>query len=825
MNANHHIIETRMIPRLTALTLVLCIGVSVAGAADDWPPMPRIDPLAAAEQSAPLPPSVQAKALEKGRYQCHFEFHPPREAEMVTLCGTFNDWDTEATPMEGPDPTGDWHVELVLPTGVHEYKFLVNGTDWFPDPRNADGVPDSFGSVNSVLRLGQLSRMKRSDGQPGDGAISAMGLAHSPDRPLYIQPIGDVQASFRYRTLANDVKQVALVMKDGPQVEMDIASQGPLFTYWEKTVELPAGRNGLRSAQYTFQLNDGEGWVSDPYPYYYTIPPSGHMTTPAWAKEAVWYQIMLDRFRNGDPDNDPERTRVWTSAWFEPAPWEGKDGQTFYEHFVFDRFYGGDIAGLEEKLPYLKDLGVNALYLTPIFKAPSYHKYDVQNYLHIDDGFGTRGDYDDAVVQEDLLDPSTWTWTETDQRFLAFVRKAHQMGFKIILDGVFNHVGIAHPAFQDVIKNGEGSRFADWFEVTSWKPFAYQGWEGFADMPVFRKSRLGFASPNVKKHIFAVTQRWMDPDGDGDPSDGVDGWRLDVPQDIPRPFWLAWRRHVKQINPDALIVGEVWNRADEWLFGRHFDAVMNYEFARTVVAWVFDQERKISASEAAARLAELRLAYLSEASYVLQNLIDSHDTDRLVSMAANPDRDYDRQNRVQDNNPDYDNSKPGPEAYARARLAALLQMTYLGAPMIYYGDEVGMWGADDPSNRKPMLWKDLEPYAKPDDNHVMDDHLAFYRECIALRNAHPALQTGTYEGLLADDAADVLAYLRSDDREHVMVVLNASSAPRVVHVPLPDGAPTKWQVEMGAGDTLEAKSGILSIDVPAIDGIVLQAGK
>ena len=631
--------------------------------------------------------------------------------------------------------------------------------------------------------------------------------------------------SIRYRTFAHDVRHVWLALKDQPLTEMPVVIDGPLFTFREARVTVPAGANprspDIRGLDYTFVLDDGAGKASDPYTYHYTVPLTGTLETPEWARHAIWYQIMLDRFRNGDTANDRTPVRPWTSAWFTASEWEGRDGQTFYEYFAFDRFYGGDIAGLEAQLPYLKQLGVNALYLNPVFQAPSPHKYDVQNYVHIDDGFGVRGDYDRVVAQEDLLDPSTWQWTETDKRFLVFLAKAHEMGFRVILDGVFNHVGSDHPAFEDVQKNGRRSRFADWFDVTSWEPFAYQGWQGFAHMPVFKKDRQGFASPGVKSHLLAVTRRWMDPNGDGDPSDGIDGWRLDVPNDIPRPFWAEWRQLVKSINPDALITGEVWQRAEQWLDGHHFDAVMNYEFAKTAVQWIFDRELKTNASTAAAKFAELRLAYPITANQALQTLINSHDTDRLASMAQNPDRVYDRQNRVQQNNPNYDNSKPSSEAYARARLAALLQLTYVGAPLVYYGDEVGMWGADDPSNRKPMLWQDLEPYDEAEENAVMDDQLEFYRAAIALRNEHPALRVGTFTSLLADDAADVWAFLRSDGSEHVLVALNASAVPRTVEVPLPAGVPTAWDTVFGGGGTLTAADGRLTVQVPAIGGTAL----
>jgi len=319
----------------------------------------------------------------------------------------------------------------------------------------------------------------------------------------------------------------------------------------------------------------------------------------------------------------------------------------------------------------------------------------------------------------------------------------------------------------------------------------------------------------------------MDPNGDGDPSDGVDGWRLDVPSDIPRAFWARWRQLVKETNPNALVAGELWHRADEWLDGHYFDSVMNYEFARAAVKWIFDQQTRIPASVLDARLAELRLAYPKSASYALLNLVDGHDTDRMASMALNPDREYDRDNRGRGGEDEYDNSKPSPEAYARARLATLLQMTYVGAPLVYYGDEAGMWGADDPTNRKPMLWKDLEPYARPDENVVMDDMLEFYRATIALRNAHPALQRGTIETVLADDEADVWVFRRTLDGDDLLVALNPTDAAREVTLTLPAGAPANWATEFayGAADgqAYTANGGKLTIQVPAVGGVVLKS--
>ncbi len=541
---------------------------------------------------------------------------------------------------------------------------------------------------------------------------------------------------------------------------------------------------------------------------------------PEWARDAIWYQLMLDRFRNGDPSNDPQPVRPWTSDWFTPSPWEGRFGQEFY-HSAFRRYYGGDLAGLTQKLPYLRDLGVNALYLTPVFKANSPHKYNTMSHVHVDDHFGRLGDYAAAAAHEDLLDPSTWTWTASDRMFLDFVGLAHEQGFRVILDAVFNHVGTDHPAFRDVFERRVASRFAHWFDVSIWAPLTYKGWWDHPELPVFKKGPRGFATDEVRQHIFEITRRWMAPDGD--PRAGIDGWRLDVPNEIPLPFWREWCPFVRAINPQAFIVGEIWHRADEWLDGRAFDAVMNYELARSVVAWLFDRRQRISVREFDRRLSELRAAYPPALTQVMQNLMDSHDTDRLVSMAHNPDRSYNTANRLNEPGVTYDNSKPPPAAYARARLAVLIQMTYIGAPMVYYGDEVGMWGASDPTCRKPMLWQDLQPYDKPEENHVMEEHLAYYRQLIALRMAHPALRAGGFETLLCEDAADVWAFRRASEQEQLIVALNASDVARRVSIPLPAAAPTRWEIILGGSGTAGVAGGGLPLELAPMAGQVLVA--
>jgi cyclomaltodextrinase len=803
----------------------VCLLAAVAGRADDWPPAPPLQVLPEIE-AGPLPPSVSAESVRPSCWRCTFRFRPPDRAQTVTLAGTFNGWNPRAAALSGPDAEGRWTASVELGPGVHYYKFVVDSREWLIDPLNPEKENDGHGGHNSVVRLGRLAHLKSSAARPGDGQIDAIGLEHRPDRPRYFQALSHDRILVRLQTLAHDVEHTFLAVRGAQLVTMNLVDQDDRFALYEAEADLPAeskATDGVRRVEYTFVLADGILRASAPEIYTCSFSTKDIFSAPEWARHAVWYQIMLDRFRNGNRANDPDPVVPWTQEWFRPAPFEGLDGQTFYRYYVFQRFYGGDLDGLEQKLPYLKELGVNALYLNPIFKAPSYHKYDTQNHVHVDDHFGTRGDYLEVVDHEDLLNPATWRWTESDRCFLRFLEKAHAEGFRVIIDGVFNHVGTAHPAFLDVQARRQKSPFAEWFNVTSWQPLRYTGWAGLASLPEFRKSATGLASESLKQYIFNVTRRWMDPNGDGDPSDGVDGWRLDVPNEIPAPFWAEWRQLVKSINPDAYICGEIWDRADPWLDGRHFDGVMNYPFARAVVAWVFDRRWKITASEFDRRLRELRLAYPQAASFVLQNLLDSHDTDRVASMAFNPDRAYDHANRVQDSGPDYNNAKPSPEAYARARLATFIQMTYAGAPMIYYGDEVGMWGADDPTCRKPMLWKDLEPYENPEENFVMEDHLAYYRQIIGLRRAHSALRTGSFTTLLADDAADVWAFMRKDGQEQIIVAVNASEQTRRIAIQLPADAPCSWQGVFNSAECLRCEEGRLEVTVPGLAGVVLSA--
>jgi len=725
---------------------------------------------------------------------------PVRE---VAIAGSFNGWSPSAAPMtETAD--SEFCAVLRLPEGLHQYKFVVNGLLWREDPK-ADPrwrISDGHKGYNSGVFVGPHGE---DYGPPRPNHIQTDAFFHDPAQVSYFNVIGDDLIEVRCRTLANDVQQVALIATGAGNPEpgtrnpslhrwrMEKVRTQYGFDYWAVRVADPPVTDG--GFQYVFEARDGRAIATLPppgaRPAEFRRPLRPSFRTPEWARHAVWYEILVSRFRNGDPTNDPSPRVPWTWSWLKPfgkeAEIDPRNGTSAYYRYVWFRRYGGDIAGLREKLPYLRDLGVNALYLLPVFAAESEHKYDASDYRHIDDSYGVKGSLSRIPGETD--DPTTWQWSASDRLFLDFLAEAHRQGFRVILDVSFNHVGRGHYAFQDVLRNGRSSRYADWFDIADWgPPIKWRAWDGDnGSLPNFRRDASGLA-PGVRDHIFAVTRRWMDPNGDGDPSDGIDGWRLDVANLIPAPFWREWRKLVKSINPDAYLTAEIWTEAHEWLSGDQFDAVMNYEFAKRMQRFFVNRKTAITASQFAESMADLVMWYPTQASLVVQNLLDSHDTDRFASMMANPDLPFDEANRVQDNNPKYDLRAPTDDEYRRAKLAHVVQFTFVGAPMIWYGDEVGMWGADDPHCRKPMVWKDLEPYDDPAE-HVREDILEHYRRLIAIRCTYPALRVGELRFVLTDDAAETVAYVRSLGSQRVLVAINNSDKEQSVAIPtdVPDG--------------------------------------
>jgi cyclomaltodextrinase / maltogenic alpha-amylase / neopullulanase len=466
---------------------------------------------------------------------------------------------------------------------------------------------------------------------------------------------------------------------------------------------------------------------------------------PGWVKDAIFYQIFPERFANGNPSNDPPGTEPWGGV--------PKGGN----------YFGGDLQGIIGHLDYVSQLGVNTLYLNPIFQSNSNHKYHADDYMKIDSAFG-----DDGV-------------------FRRLVDSCHSRGIRIILDGVFNHSGTGFFAFQDIKKNGVKSKYFSWYNVyglplgPASKP-NYECWWGYGDLP-----KLMTGNPEVRKYLFQVTEHWM--------RFGIDGWRLDVPNEIPHDFWIEWRKLVKSLNPNAYIVGEIWDDAKPWLQGDQFDAVMNYKFRSACLD--FFVERKTTAVEFDSSLADIRDRYADDVNFVMQNLLGSHDTERLLTLCKN-DKEV-------------------------MKLAWLFQMTYQGAPMVYYGDEVGLTGGKDPACRHTMLWESSEQ-----DRNLLE----YMKGLVKLRREHSWLRRGSFETLPVDAGAGVFAFMRTDDSGKGIVVLNNEKTPQSVKIQLDESnTGMHWQQVWPAEETHENQmnnqmrdTGI-DVRIPAMSGIVFSVGR
>ena len=580
--------------------------------------------------------------------------------------------------------------------------------------------------------------------------------------------------------------------------------------------------------------------------------------TPKWARGIVWYQIFPERFCNGNPDVNPEledqrgswphelespyEVHPWTSDWYERQPYE-----THQRHGISDtiqrRRYGGDLAGIIQKLDYLKELGVGAIYLNPIFESPSSHKYDAATWHHVDPTFGPDPEGDRRIMETEVFnDSETWKWTSADKLLLELIQEAHKRQLYIIIDGVFNHMGLNSVAFRHLKKHGKRSPYKDWFKVTQWAEDAPDGelkvqtWEGFNELPEIMQNRQGLVA-GPRQYCFDITRRWMDPHGNGDLSAGVDGWRLDVANCIKHPFWKKWRKHVRSINPEAYILGEVIKPVKTlkgYLKGDEFDAVMNYNFAFACSEFFIPNKRRIPVSKFVERLHELRTAFPEEVSHVMHNLLGSHDTDRVFSRIKNADLftirewwEYYELSKAK--NPEYDTSQPGDAEKRILKLMKLFQFTYPGAPVIYYGDEAGLWGANDPCNRKPMLWPEhsydperIRPDGKAYEQttEVAYDHelAGWVKKLAKIRNESTALREGAFEIILQDDENDTLAFSRKSGNEHVVVVINNSRKEQAISLPQEQFATLKLAASSGKAEMNEVKSEIL---ISGKSGVVL----
>lgn len=574
--------------------------------------------------------------------------------------------------------------------------------------------------------------------------------------------------------------------------------------------------------------------------------------TPDWSKGVVWYQIFVERFSNGDLTNDPKvsdqtgaypfdsesdfQIHPWTSDWYQLQPYELKNGKDIGFN-VQRRRYGGDLQGIIDKLDYLQSLGINAIYLTPIFWSPSSHKYDALCYHHVDPTFGPDPEGDKKLIlQEDPLNPKKWVWTKADLLALQLIDEVHKRKMHIIFDGVFNHLGANSFAFVDVQEKQQASAYKDWFMVDSWKDdakgttFQYKGWFGVKTLPELKEDENGIIA-GPKNYIFNATQRWMNPMDKGK-AHGIDGWRLDVAYCVAHPFWKDWRKWVKSLNKNAYLTAELVDPIDKirpYLSGDEFDASMNYNFAFAIHDFFVSDSKAIKVSAFDKQLKDLRVAFGEGVAHNMQNLVDSHDTNRIGSALANADGkrfgdwgDYFNWSQ-KGNNKDYNARKPTAEQIRKQKLIVAFQLLYLGSPMIFYGDEAGMWGGNDPDCRKPMVWKDKQyenETANPDQSKHEPDTVSvneelwnWYQKFIQLRNESKAIRQGRFKSLLINDTDQVYGFSRELDREEVVVLINRGNKAVKIDNPL---------LKKGKYKEAFSKEAVNQINIGPMDVLVLR---
>lgn len=426
------------------------------------------------------------------------------------------------------------------------------------------------------------------------------------------------------------------------------------------------------------------------------------MTVPYWVKDAIFYQIFPDRFANGDKTNDPPNVQPWGS---KPNLWG---------------FQGGDLRGIIQKFDYLLDLGINAIYLNPIFLSTSNHRYNINDYYKIDPKLGDMRD------------------------FHALVETAHANNVRVILDGVFNHCGRGFFAFADLLDNQEHSAYKDWFYVKRFpvdafspgKAEDYEAWWGFKSLP-----KLNISNPEVRDYIFNVAKYWLEQ--------GIDGWRLDVPNEInDDAFWDEFRGIVKNLNPDAYLVGEIWEVDPHWVGDHHFDGLMHYPLRKAIVDLI---KGKITATVFFKRLEDFARMYPEENLFSMYLPLSSHDIERIQT--------------VLENHTD------------KVLLAMLMQFTMPGAPAIYYGDEIGLEGGKDPDNRRAFIWE-REQWNR--------QIYAFVKQIVHFRKMDPSLRRGSFKQLYASDKQSCIAYARVLGDNKSLIVINASDVRRYLKIPVGD---------------------------------------
>lgn len=568
--------------------------------------------------------------------------------------------------------------------------------------------------------------------------MNRFAIEHIP-MSQYAHGVDEKHIVLRLRAARGDLKSCTLFYADRacrltPVIfsvrPMELAARDELFDYFE--AELAGAYKRLC---YYFALDDGAeqtlyygdlftDHLVDDRSEYYQFPYNRRediAAPPAWAKDAIIYNIFPDSFASS--------RRSITQLPIE------RDRNGVVTHGKL----GGTLRGITDNVDYLKKLGVNAIYINPIFAAGEYHKYDLLDYYHIDPCFGN------------------------DEEFRELVRVYHDNGLRVIIDGVFNHCGWRFFAFEDVVQKGARSRYTDWFYRLSFPvvrpddPETYPNYECFGYERLMPKLNTG--NPEVVDYFCDVGRHWLR-------EYGIDGWRLDVASEVDDGFWRAFRRAAKEENPEAILIGEVWESAGHWLDGSMFDSTMNYDFRKHCRR--FFAEGAIDAYEFDARVTHMRMRYRRNMLYAQLNLLDSHDASRFFSLCG--------------------------EDAAKLELAVLFQLTFPGMPSIFYGDEQGLSGLREEDYRRPMTWGEG------------GELYGFYRTAIDLRKSEPALREGSFRTLAAERGSGLYAFERGCEGGAILVAFNPGARAEALP-PEFQGKKTLWA--RGVGENILSPMGFV----------------
>ena len=841
------------------------------------------------------------------------------KADKVEIAGNFNNWKPDTEPIYHFEGT-NYEVTLASPEGVYEYKYLIDGK-WYPENRNRKLI---IGENGALFAQGDLGTGKFVY-EAIDKNTNLKAIVHKYDSLQYFNKLSDSEYEFKIRTQMNDVERayISIVLHEEDNYEMlyeleRYQDKTNGFDYFERIINF--GKEAKKLLYYFILEDNGTRAYFNGTTLSYSKPKRLVVNTtskdiqlfnvPNWSKEAIWYNIFPDRFYNGNHYNDPifnefgpeafkpnilheqnfveeyrweksnnvishfDRNR-WTSDFREQTIWEKLGEREIDYSLKYARMYGGDLQGIKEKIPYMKELGINAVWLNPVFFSYQNHKYGANDFRHISPDFGTiktsgethgveinrnnkygNKSYVDvlgnkATTSSELKllevnlkgenrgkngygeteDPATWVWTESDLIMVDLIKEFHKNGIRVIFDGVFNHSSNEHWTFNMVLADGENSKYKDWYKFTDFgehipitdemneeqafetlianrKRTAYNAWAGFDSLPEFNTFNQEY-----KEYIFNITRKWMyGPDGKESENwmddDGIDGWRLDVPNCLENQnFWNEWREVVKGSKKDSYITAELWGNASADINGGNkFDTVMNYEWLKTVIGFFINQSHeggvryKLKAQDFFNELREKRTWYPYQALQASQNLNGSHDIDRLYSRIVNDvlgrnleegkqlEKGYNgiRPDLASNYHPnttiDWRNSLIKPKDILK--LISIFQMTYIGAPMLFYGDEVGMWGATDPYCRKPMLWNEFLYDDEKNPSHVNQNEIyeqkvdrdlfEWYKKLIKIRLENKTLVYGKFREVFADNDRDIIAYERVIEDHSIIVVINNS---------------------------------------------------